>query len=209
MQARAADTRQKIIAGAAEIFDRLGFERARLGDIVDATEVTKGALYFHFRSKDELARVVIEEQHRTSIAAVVAVSATNASALEQIVMLCHEMSRQITEDPIVRAGIRLTLELSADVGPEVPYLEWIAACKSLVATAIKDGDVVTTVSPGALAQFIISAFTGVQMVSNVLTARTDLEERIEQMWQILLAGIVPSRRHKRIPVILQARYIPG
>ena len=55
----------------------------------------EGALYFHFRSKEDLARHIIAEQHRISISAVQAIAAQEASAIEQIVMLCHEMARQI------------------------------------------------------------------------------------------------------------------
>ena len=101
-QAGAAATRAQIVRGAAERFDMSGFEGASLGEITEAAGMTKGALYFHFRSKEELARHIIAEQHRISISAVQAIAAQDASAIEQIVMLCHEMARQIVQDPIVR-----------------------------------------------------------------------------------------------------------
>lgn len=102
--------------------------------------VDEGALYFHFSSKEELAWFVIAEQHRTSISAVEAIGCESAPALEQIVMLCHEMARQIVEDKIVRAGIRITLELSAeDRGPAGPYLDWITACQELAVRAVSEG----------------------------------------------------------------------
>lgn len=76
--------------------------------------------------KEDLARYIIAEQHQISIAAVHAIAAQEASAIEQIVMLCHEMARQIVQDPVVRAGIRITLELSADDrGPAGPT--WIGS----------------------------------------------------------------------------------
>ncbi len=139
-QPRALATRAQIVRGAAEVFDRFGYEGARLSEITDAAGMTKGALYFHFSSKEDLARFVIAEQHRISISAVEAIGGEPVSALEQIVMLCHEMARQIVEDPIVRAGIRITLELSADDrGPAGPYLDWIAACQGLAVRAVSEG----------------------------------------------------------------------
>lgn len=87
---RAAATRAQIVRGAAEMFDKSGFEGASLVEITEAAGMTKGALYFHFHSQEELARHIIAEQHRISIAAVEAIAAQEASALEQIVMLCHE-----------------------------------------------------------------------------------------------------------------------
>nr|GLK38402.1 hypothetical protein GCM10017611_52690 [Rhodococcus wratislaviensis] len=44
--------------------------------------MTKGALYFHFRSKEDFARHIIAEQHRISISAVQAIAAQEVSAIE-------------------------------------------------------------------------------------------------------------------------------
>lgn len=209
-QARAVATRHQLVAAAATTFDRRGFDGATLGDIIEAgTGLSKGALYFHFKSKEELAEAVVERQHEISFAAVEAIAETRASALEQIVMLCHEMGRQIVDDPIVRAGIRLTLEFSVGQGPEGPvsaYRDWIEACRQLAETAIAEGDLLDEVDAPELARFVISAFTGVQMVSNVLDRRVDLEQRIDQMWRFLLPGILAPARRRKSARVRQARW---
>ncbi|NLU84035.1 TetR/AcrR family transcriptional regulator [Rhodococcus sp. HNM0569] len=202
------ETRAEIIRSAAAVFEQTGYDGASLGEIVTRAGITKGALYFHFRSKDELAQVVVAEQHAISIASVDAIAATDSSALEQIVMLCHEMGRQMVEDAIVRAGIRLTLELSATVGPAEPYLDWISSCEILTLRAIDEGDLLPTVSPPMLGRFVIGAYTGVQLVSNVLTQRTDLEQRLDEMWQIVLPGLMPPARRHKLPAIRAARWRP-
>lgn len=116
-QARAAGTRPHILGGAAAHFDRCGYEGAGLTGIVESIGVTKEALCFHFSSEEGLAHALIGEQHRRPIAAVEASAALERPALEQLVMLAYEMARQMSEDPIVRAGIRLTLEFGATDGP--------------------------------------------------------------------------------------------
>lgn len=207
-QARAVWTRRQILAGAAAYFDRCGYEGAGIAGIVESIGVTKGALYFHFSSKEGLAHALIGEQHRRSIAAVDAIAALDRPALEQVVMLSYEMARQMIEDPIVRAGIRLTLELSATDGPADPYLDWITACLALTERAIEQGDVRESIDPAMLARFVVAAYNGVQLLSHVLTERRDLEQRLEQMWTLLLPGIVPAERHTRIPAIRGARWHP-
>nr|WP_271211533.1 ScbR family autoregulator-binding transcription factor [Rhodococcus wratislaviensis]GLK37621.1 TetR family transcriptional regulator [Rhodococcus wratislaviensis] len=195
-QQRAAVTRAQIVRGAAKMFDKSGFEGASLVEILEESGMTKGALYFHFNSKEDLARHIIAEQHRISIAAVEAIAAQDASAIEQIVMLCHEMARQIVQDPIVRAGIRITLELTADDrGPAGPYMDWITACQTLTARAIAEGDLLGSIDPPSFARFVIGAFTGVQTVSQVIARRADLEQRVDEMWMFLLPGIMPANRH--------------
>lgn len=56
--------------------------RVSLVEILEAAGMTKGALYFHFRSKEDLARHIIAEQHRISISAVQAIAAQEVSAIE-------------------------------------------------------------------------------------------------------------------------------
>ncbi|MCA1007802.1 TetR family transcriptional regulator [Rhodococcus hoagii] len=207
-QARAVATRQQIITGAARMFEQSGFEGASLGDIVDGSGTTKGALYFHFRSKDELARVVIEEQHRTSIESVHSVAATGASPLRQLVMLCHEMARQIIHDPVVRAGMRLTLEFSGSSEPAQPYVEWIESAQTVVEQGIEQGEIADTVDPASLARFVIGSFTGVQLVSQVLTLRADIEQRVDDMWEYLLPAIATTDDAAELSDIRAARWTP-
>lgn len=189
------------MAAAAATFDRRGFDGATLGDILEAGEgLSKGSLYFHFKSKEGLAEAVVEQQREIFGAAVEAIAATHASALEQLVMLCHEMGRQIVDDPIVRAGIRLSLEFGVGAGrqgPANPYRDWVEACQRLIETAKDEGDLLDEVDAPELSWFTISAFTGVQMLSNLFDQRVDLERRIDQMWKFLLPGILlPAHRGK-------------
>ena len=62
MQQRAVLTRGRVLTAAAEVFARTGFLAASMNDIVDAAGVTKGAVYFHFPSKEALAVAIVEEQ---------------------------------------------------------------------------------------------------------------------------------------------------
>ncbi|WP_137725872.1 ScbR family autoregulator-binding transcription factor [Prescottella subtropica] len=205
-QARAVATRQQIITGAARMFERCGFEGASLGDIVAGAGTTKGALYFHFQSKDDLASVVIDEQHRTSLDTVAAISTAGTDALRQLVMLTHETARQIVEDPIVRAGIRLVLEFGSTSGRDRPYRDWIAGSRAIVEAGVARGQIVASIDPHTLARFLAEAFTGVQLVSQVLTRREDLEQRIDEMWQLLLPSVAATRDPRELADIRAARW---
>ncbi len=191
-QERARVTYQRILEGAAAVFGEHGYERAKLNDIVDASGITRGALYFHFPSKEAVAGAVIARQHEISMESAAGIAASGARGLEQLVMLCYEMGRQIVEDPIVRAGIRLTLEQSASEGPAAPYEGWISVCEQAARVARVQGDLDESVDPREFATYMISSFTGVQLVANVLTARADLNDRIDAMWKYLLPGIVSA-----------------
>jgi AcrR family transcriptional regulator len=191
LQDRARATREAIIAGAASVFEEHGYGTASITLVAEAAAVTKGALYFHFKSKDELARAVVEEQHAIAITAGKIILAENTPALTTIIRLCGAFGALLATDQVVRAGIRLTLEASA-FGQKVhePYEDWITIMTQLTEQGIKEGQIVDSVNPAVLARYVVASFTGVQLVSNVLTGREDVMERIQQMWEILLPGII-------------------
>ena len=47
-------TVEKILDAAAALFAEKGYQSTTLQDIIDATGLSKGAVYHHFRSKEEM-----------------------------------------------------------------------------------------------------------------------------------------------------------
>ncbi|MCP1414315.1 ScbR family autoregulator-binding transcription factor [Paenarthrobacter sp. A20] len=191
MQQRAKETRLAVIEGAARVFAEIGYGNASLADITKRAAVTKGALYFHFTSKRELALAVIEEQHAIVLAAGSQIAASDIPALEKIVRLCRMFGQQLLDEPIVQGGIRLTFEASAfQADVSGPYQDWINTAEQLLIQAQTDGAVRPDLDPAAFARFLIASFTGVQMVSEVLSSREDVMLRIEQMWAFMLPALI-------------------
>ena len=58
-QERARRTRAAIIRSAAVEFGKSGYAAASLNRILEGSRATKGAMYFHFDSKEDLARAVL------------------------------------------------------------------------------------------------------------------------------------------------------
>jgi TetR/AcrR family transcriptional repressor of nem operon len=54
-------TRQRLLEAAFREVYRYGFQSAGIDTILAATNVTKGALYYHFESKEALGHAIIEE----------------------------------------------------------------------------------------------------------------------------------------------------
>jgi AcrR family transcriptional regulator len=61
-QERAVRTRRAVVEAAAAVFAEHGYAAATIAEILERADVTKGALYFHFGSKEALARGVIDAQ---------------------------------------------------------------------------------------------------------------------------------------------------
>lgn len=194
MQQRAKATRAAVIEGAASVFEELGYGNASLGDVTERAAVTKGALYFHFKSKQDLALAVIAEQHNNVRVAGEKIAAAGLPALETMITMCRTFGQQLLDEPVVRAGIRLTFEASAfDADVTGPYHDWIATMEHLTRQAQLDGDVRADVDAADFARFLVASFTGVQIVSNVLTKRRDVLKRIDEMWAFMMPAITPMR----------------
>ncbi|HEU5356940.1 MAG TPA: TetR/AcrR family transcriptional regulator [Actinocrinis sp.] len=117
-QERAERTREAIIRAAAAVFERDGFTTAPLGDITRKATVTKGALYFHFASKRELALAVVDEAADT-VHWLLADARRRQDAelpLQILIDLSHALVGRLADDQVLRAGLRLGADL--DLYPE-------------------------------------------------------------------------------------------
>ena len=55
------NTRQKILDAAVQVFSRKGYHDTRVDDIVRESETSKGAVYFHFPSKEQIFLALVDE----------------------------------------------------------------------------------------------------------------------------------------------------
>ena len=202
-QERARITRDRLIDAAASTFCRLGYVATTTSDIANEAGATRGALYFHFTSKEKIARAVIEEEQRRAVEAGTRIMALNRSAVETMLLLCTDLARRLRADPIVQAGIRLATE-NANLDPPLrsPYRQWLETFSAIAARAVREGDFRTDVDPEAFARFLIPAYTGVQLVSDTFTGREDLMLRIREMWTFLFPAVVAIDRAQDMQALL-------
>ncbi|MGV9776640.1 TetR/AcrR family transcriptional regulator [Streptosporangium sp. NPDC003464] len=61
MSARRSDTRERIQQVALELFAERGYEKTSLREVAERLEITRPALYYHFKAKEEILSSVIED----------------------------------------------------------------------------------------------------------------------------------------------------
>src|SRR4051812_40587647 len=66
-QLRSTETRARILDAAEQIFVRDGYESAQLDEIAAIAERSKGAVYGHFKSKEDLFLLLFEHRTRSHI----------------------------------------------------------------------------------------------------------------------------------------------
>jgi AcrR family transcriptional regulator len=193
-QERAERTRTAILDAAAEVIEERGFAGASLSDILMRAGVTKGALYFHFSSKDELAHALITEQFRVEQP----FTDLKKVGLQTAIDLCHGMAHGLLTDVRVRASVRLVVETGSFSSPTPEaYTRWIEVVAQYLAAAKERGDLRQELDPDRVAHWVVATFLGIQIQSQVLTGRADIHDRVTEMWRIALPGLVPPRRVSR------------
>jgi AcrR family transcriptional regulator len=197
MQKRAYQTRSAILQAAAETFEAYGYCGARLQDIVTRKDVSKGALYFHFRSKETLAQAIVEEQHNMWSAAVSELRGQYSRAIRVMLELSWRVARTCRDDILVRAGIRLIAERNL-ADPSMPHpVDGLARIvEELLAEARAQDDLLPDVDVGMAASFMAAAFSGLQQVArNGVKSRNERPDRpqcVTTMWRYVLPGLVTA-----------------
>jgi AcrR family transcriptional regulator len=185
-QDRAIRTRHTILMAAAAVFEERGYQAATISEILTTANVTKGALYFHFKSKEQLAQGVLagHDQNLT-----VPPRPCKTQELIDITML-H--AHRLQTDPLVRAGVRLTLDQRADgLDRTGPFHHWITIVTGLLAQAQKQGELLPHVNPTETAQILVGAFAGIQAMSQATTNYQNLPATITTLLQHTLPTIPP------------------
>ncbi|MDJ0382874.1 ScbR family autoregulator-binding transcription factor [Streptomyces sp. G-G2] len=199
-QARAIRTREKILRAAAEVFDEHGFSGASMNKIVRTADTTMGAMYFHFASKEEIAKAVMAEQATD-------LSFTDGEdGLQRLVYINLELAHQMRTNVLFRAGVRLAVEQGEfGMRDAAPYRIWIDLFRGQLEAARARGELLPGVDAEDFAEILVGAYTGTQLMSNITTGRENLIGRISALWGYLLPSIAAPGVIARLDLTGKAR----
>ncbi|MET7614615.1 ScbR family autoregulator-binding transcription factor [Streptomyces seoulensis] len=197
-QLRAEQTRTTIITAAADLFDRQGYESTSLSDIVGHANVTKGALYFHFAAKEDLAHAILELQSVAARQVVAEVESRGCSSLEALMRATFTLARLAVHDPVPRAGLRLvTTNLPMRPPLRHPFTEWLEFTSRKLHGAVRDCDVHAELDAGIVAHSLVCFFVGTRVAGRTLEPPARLPRRVAEMWYLMLRSLVPVHRRPR------------
>ncbi|MFJ6797959.1 ScbR family autoregulator-binding transcription factor [Streptomyces sp. NPDC091268] len=194
MQARSERTRRKLVRAGAELFRRNGYANATLGDIAVAAGVTKGALYFHFASKDELAEAVQERGGAMLREEARALRRRGVPPLQALVDLTHWLARTLNEDPALPASFRITKECAGSEPPVTDFHRaWLTTVCDLLREARDAGELREDQWEG-VESAVAAAACGIEVLAGLGLPYGELRRRISALWLLLLPGLVPAGR---------------
>ncbi|WP_336657549.1 TetR/AcrR family transcriptional regulator [Leucobacter sp. MMO-75] len=188
--ARGERTRKALLEAAGSVFAGAQYGDARLLDISTVAGVNAGLIHFHFGNKEDLAAELLNE-YRSRIDAVFASSSYEVSAADRIIRAFKELARVIASDPILQAGLSLSLLPPAALAKvsQAPTAAWREAAAVMVREGIEDGSVHPNADPEALASFIYDLFVGAQVISGTSNQWTSFPDEAERLALLVQAQL--------------------
>ncbi|MDX2546629.1 ScbR family autoregulator-binding transcription factor [Streptomyces sp. WI04-05B] len=184
-QERAIRTRRAILEAAGAVFDEHGYTSTTISMVLERAEVTKGALYFHFPSKESLAQAVLHEQVPFGSVP------TQPCKLQEIIDMTFVVGQRLLTNSLLRGSVRLAVdqETPNHVDHSEPFRQWSERLTSLMEQARGQGELLPTVDPPETVDLLVGGFTGIQLMSRAMTDRADLGHRLSVLWAHVLPSI--------------------
>ncbi|MGV4988451.1 ScbR family autoregulator-binding transcription factor [Streptomyces sp. NPDC001709] len=192
-QERAVRTRRAVLEAAATVFAEHGYTAATVADILKTAGVTKGALYFHFDSKEALAQGVLEVQADQRVP-------EREIKLQELVDVAMTVAHRLVRDPILRAGARLSADPIGRGHYGSAWPLWVDILTEIVTEAQRRGETLSHVVPREIGELVVSAFNGVQLYAQLETNLQDVEHRVSILLQHLLPSIASPAVLMRLDV---------
>ncbi|MFJ5779681.1 ScbR family autoregulator-binding transcription factor [Streptomyces sp. NPDC093094] len=202
MQARSERTRRRLIRAGAEMFDRDGYASATLGQIARTAGLTKGALYFHFASKDGLADAVQEQGEVLLRDFVVRQREAGVPPVQGLIDLSHWLVWTLHDDPVIRASFRITDECAGRQLPVTDFHQaWIAEVMRLVGQARAIGELCEPSAADGPETLLSAVVCGLEVIAGSAGVQyPELRRRVGALWEFLLPSLVPDGQAGRYDV---------
>jgi AcrR family transcriptional regulator len=185
------DTKQRLLAAALELFTEKGFAGASTREIVERSGVTKPTLYYHFSSKENLYRVLIEDDFARFNRALAGIAKQEGSAREKLVRVAAYNLEHCRRHP---QEVKLTLmafyrgdTFAPEVDIVAPARGSIEIIAGIFQEGIAGGDF-RPEDPMKLSLFLMSILHGQMML--ILKGAGDLPlARPGEIIEVFLQGI--------------------
>ncbi|MFG3660805.1 ScbR family autoregulator-binding transcription factor [Streptomyces sp. NPDC047706] len=192
-QERAVRTRAALIRAAAEVFAESGFAGATVTQIAERAGLTLGAMYFHFRSKEMLAREIVATQPD------LVVPPLESEGLQHAIDVTLTWAYQLRDNPVLLAGARLVMDQDLFLErSENSHQQWTKLLMEDFEVARGRRELRAGVDEEALARLIVNACTGAQMHARLESDHLDLPARVEEIWRFLLPAVAVPSAAKRV-----------
>jgi TetR/AcrR family transcriptional regulator, transcriptional repressor for nem operon len=191
LQKKGQETRSHILKESRRLFTLQGFQNTSISEIIAATDVKKGNLYYHFPSKEELGLAVLIDA-RDEFFTILENSLTGEQAVERILHSCNSIMAMMQQTNFVGGCLfgNTALEMtdsSSRFGKIIRevFSHWITLIEQELRLMPSSENQNNTFSPKTLATVIVATLEGGIMLSRVYQDKQSLEACITAIQRLI------------------------
>jgi TetR/AcrR family transcriptional repressor of nem operon len=194
------ETRTRIAARAAELFNTRGYSGTAIADVMAAAQLEKGGIYRHFSSKDDLALAAFD--HAAAIVrGRMRSAAANAAQAADVLLAVVDVFAGYSSAPPLPGGCPI-LNTAIDSDDTHPLLraraqallgELRAMLRDAVAGGVAGGELHPDADADRIATLIIVTMEGAVMMSRLMDDPTPLRWAAEHLHTYIDAQLRLSR----------------
>jgi AcrR family transcriptional regulator len=187
------ERKNQILDAATEVFIQKGFDEARMDDIVDEAGLSKGALYWYFKSKDEIIISILDRIFQREFRQIDALKYAEGSASESILQFIeiglHDLGSIFRLMPIIYEFLALAFRNKIVQAVIKRYLNrYLNILTTLIQRGIDSGEF-RPVEAKEVAIAASAIFEGTLLLWIYDKSRINPEQHIRSGIKLLLDGI--------------------
>ncbi|GAA0351526.1 TetR/AcrR family transcriptional regulator [Bacillus horti] len=194
-----SDTRSRIIKAAATVFSKIGYHQASLDLVAEHTGMTKGAVYWHFSSKQDLFLALLEQHLQQQIRLLsIRIEALLTSPNPRLALeeWLKEQLEGLAENK-ESAGLFMEFVVASrekEVRDRLTSLQrdFLQHISELIADMQHQGRIRASINPSSFALLIDSILKGAAVEWMIDPERADLSSYIHTVSAFLWENISPS-----------------
>ena len=181
-------TRERILARSAQLFNRQGYFGASLADIMRETGLEKGGIYNHFSSKEQLALEsfdyaygLVQQRTRDALSG-------KFNAIERLLAIVSVFQSEVDDPPVAGGCPILNTAIEADDANEVlrdrarfAMDSWRATIHRIVNKGIERHEIRPGVDADEVASILIATLEGANMLSNLYKDPIHMQRATDHM----------------------------
>lgn len=187
------DTKAQILDTATAVFAQKGFAKASMNDIVRASGLSKGGIYWHFKSKDDIIIAIFDEYfgtQTTQLDEILAEEGSATSRLMQLVDLAGKGSKTwVTQFPFPMEFYALAARDEALKKRMLQYFgDYKERLVGLVRQGMANGEF-RTVDPTEAVVALEGLFEGILLLWAMDPTQFDFSRQVKTSVRLLLEGL--------------------
>ncbi|WP_031479499.1 TetR family transcriptional regulator [Maridesulfovibrio frigidus] len=190
----AEKTRQALLASAFKVFSTKGYAKTTLQDIATDSNVTRGAVYWHFKNKTDLFEKLLDHAFLPVQQVIFSKIKDDDSPQELLVSLMKIWLHHVTSDDNFRTAFEIIFnktEWSEELMPfKLKYkdeeLKFIKMVESIFSKGIEQGVFRKDLTPSVASAFYYSTLFGLAQYSLFFEQELDINKEIDSLIDMFL-----------------------